>query len=106
VTVAVSGDYGKPRPALIIQADAFNELASLTVLRLTSELHDWPSFRVTVEPSAGNGLRARSQIMIDKATAVPRDKIGQTFGQIDAVTMQAVSRALVAFLALDGAITP
>lgn len=101
VTVAISGDYGKPRPALIIQADAFDELGSVTVLRLTSELHDWPSFRVTVEPTEANGLRATSQIMIDKAAAVPREKIGEAFGHLDAATMRIVNRALITFLDLE-----
>jgi len=65
VTVAVSGDYGKPRPAVVTPADAFRELPSVTVLRLTSELHYWPTFRVTVEPTEANELHATSQIMID-----------------------------------------
>lgn len=103
VTIAVSGDYGKPRPALVIQADAFNELGSVTVLRLTSELHDWPIFRVIVEPDAKNGLRTTSQIMVDKATTVPREKIGSTIGRLDSGVMLAVSKALVAFLGLEGA---
>ena len=100
VTVALSGDYGKPRPALVIQSDAFRELPSVTVLRLTSELHDWPTFRVTVEPTVANGLRATSQIMIDKAAALPRERVGQVFGRLEEEVMQAVRRALVAFLAL------
>ena len=103
VTVALSGDYGKPRPALIIQADAFKELAAFTVLRLTSELHDWPTFRVMVQPSKTNGLRVTSQVMIDRAAAVPREKIGQPFGRLEAETMKTVDRALVAFLGLEGA---
>lgn len=103
VTVAVSGDYGKPRPALIVQADVFDELGSITVLRLTSELHDWPAFRITVEPSPGNGLRVTSQIMIDKATTVPHEKIGKPFGRVDSATMRTVSRALLLFLGLEEA---
>ncbi len=103
MTVAVSGDYGKPRPALVIQADAFSEIGSVTVLRLTSELHDWPSLRVTVEATESTGLRATSQIMIDKATAVPREKIGGVFGCLDATTMRTVNQALIIFLDLDWA---
>ncbi len=103
MTVAVSGDYGKPRPALVIQADSFNALASVTLLRITSELHDWPAFRVTVEPSPRNGLRATSQIMLDKAISVPREKIGRHIGQLDTATMQRVSQALITFPGLDGA---
>jgi len=62
VTIAVSGDYGKPRPALVIQADAFNELGSVTVLRLTSELHelhDWPNREIALS-SAYAGSRCQS----------------------------------------------
>jgi mRNA interferase MazF len=103
VTIAVSGDYGKPRPALIMQADAFRSLGAVTVLRLTSELHEWPTFRVTVQPSAENGLRATSQVMIDRAVSLPREKIGAAFGRLDDDTMRTVSRALVAFLGLEGA---
>jgi mRNA interferase MazF len=72
VTVAVSGDYGKPRPALIVQADVYAEHPSVTVLPLTSELIDAPLLRVTVEPGESSGLRLRSQAMVDKVTTIPR----------------------------------
>lgn len=100
VTVAVSGDYGKPRPALVVQANAFHVLDSVTVLRLSSDLRDWPLFRVTVEPGPSNGLRKLSQVMIDKAATVPRVKIGQRIGRADAATMRAVDTALAGFLGL------
>jgi mRNA interferase MazF len=100
VTIAVSGDYGKPRPALVIQADAFSDLTSVTVLRLTSTLHDAPLVRVTVRPSAENSLRVVSQVMIDRAISVPRDKVGRSFGKLDDDAMRAVNRALVNFLGL------
>lgn len=74
VTVASSGDYGKPRPALIVQADAYAEHPSLTVLPLTSELHDVPMLRVTVEAGEGTGLRLQSQVVVDKAMTIPRVK--------------------------------
>jgi mRNA interferase MazF len=100
VTVVTSGDYGKPRPALIVQADAHAEHPSVTVLPLTSELHDAPSLRITVEPGEATGLRLRSQIMIDKATTIPRAKAGNRIGQLDQTTMTEVSRALMAFLGI------
>jgi mRNA interferase MazF len=100
VTVAVSGDYGKPRPALVIQADVFDEHPSVTVLPLTSEIHAAPLFRVTVEPSEQTGLRADSQIMVDKATTVPRSKLGLRMGQVNSATMEAVDTALRGFLGL------
>jgi mRNA interferase MazF len=98
VTVATSGDYGKPRPALIMQADAYAAHPSITVLPLTSELHDMPMLRVTVEPGQTTGLRLRSQVMVDKATTIPRSKAGQQIGCVDPATLASVSRALVAFL--------
>ena len=50
VTVSLPGSYGKPRPALIIQSDLFDEHPSVTVLPITSELRDAPLFRITIEP--------------------------------------------------------
>jgi mRNA interferase MazF len=100
VTVAVSGDYGKPRPALVVQADAFDLHPSVIVLPLTSELHDTPLFRVMVNSSRETGLRVASQIMVDKATTVPRRKIGLRIGRVNAHTMQAVNQALRGFLDL------
>ena len=98
VTVVSSGDYGKPRPALIMQADAYAEHPSLTVLPLTSELHDMPTLRVTVEPGEGTGLRRRSQVMVDKATTIPRAKAGSRIGRLDEATLASVGRALAMFL--------
>ena len=98
VTIALPGSYRKPRPALIIQSDLFDEHPSMTILPVTSELRDTPLFRITVEPDDGNGLRKRSQVMVDKAQTVPREKVGETFGRLDDATMLAVTRALAVFL--------
>jgi mRNA interferase MazF len=100
VTVAISGDYGKPRPALVVQADAFDLHPSVIVLPLTSEMHDVPLFRVPVAAGESTGLRVPSQIMVDKATAVPRVKLGVRIGQVDAATMLSVDEALRGFLGL------
>jgi mRNA interferase MazF len=96
VTIAVAGDDGKPRPVLVVQADAFRDIGSVTVLRLTGELYDTPAVRVTMEPEPANGLRKRSQVMIDKATSVPRKRIGRA----DPAIMRAVDIALARFLGL------
>jgi len=98
VTIALPGSYGTPRPALVIQADLFDEHPSVTILPVTSELRETPLFRVAAEPGVGNGLRKRSQVMIDKAQTVPREKIGEPFGRLDDATMLAVNRALAVFL--------
>jgi mRNA interferase MazF len=100
VTVAVSGDYGKPRPALVVQADAFDRHPSVIVLPLTSEIHDTPLFRVTVTASDRTGLHMISQIMVDKAATVPRVKLGPRIGRVDAATLEAVNQALRGFLGL------
>jgi len=95
VAVALQGDYGKPRPALVIQSDLFNEThVSLTIVPVTSTIVDAPLFRVTVEPSRGNGLRTVSQIMVDKVTTVRRPRLGQTIGRLEEDVMLRVSRAL------------
>ena len=102
VTVALQGDYGKPRPALVIQSDQFPGTASVVVLPITSTLVDAPLLRLTVEPDAANGLRATSQIMLDKPMTVKVDKIGPAFGSLDDVVMISVSRFLALFLGLAG----
>ena len=98
VTIAMQGNYGKPRPALVIQSDLFAEHPSVTILPVTGELRDAPLFRVTVKPNEVNGLLKPSQVMVDKAQAVPREKIGSTFGRLDDDTMLAVNRGLAVFL--------
>ncbi|HEY1453711.1 MAG TPA: type II toxin-antitoxin system PemK/MazF family toxin [Roseiarcus sp.] len=100
VTVAVSGDFGKPRPALIVQADAFADHATVTVLLLSSALIDAPLLRLTVAPDATNGLRVPSQIMIDKAMTVMRAKIRQAFGRLSAEALLEVERRLAVFLGI------
>jgi mRNA interferase MazF len=101
VSAVLSGDYGKPRPALIVQHDAFGDIPSLTVLPLTSDLRGYPLVRITVEPNEENGLQKRSDVMIDKAQTATCSKIGRRIGVIDAVTMRLVSIALTNFLGLD-----
>jgi mRNA interferase MazF len=102
VTVALQGDHGKPRPALVIQSDHFPDTATTTVLLVTSKNVDAPLIRLSVEPSSENGLRASSQIMIDKTMTVRTDKLGKTFGQLDDTSMIEVNRALALFLGLAG----
>lgn len=100
VTVVLPGAYGKPRPALVIQADLFDEHPSVTVLPVTSDLRDAPIFRIGIAPSPDNGLRAPSQVMVDKPQSVPRDKVGAPFGRIGDTERIAVDRALAVFLGL------
>ncbi|ATN36802.1 growth inhibitor PemK (plasmid) [Rhizobium sp. ACO-34A] len=100
ITIAVSGDYGKPWPALVVQDDAFTELPSVTVLQLTSDVREEHLVRITIQPDANNGLRKPSQIMIDRAMTVPRAKAGAVFGRLDAQAMETVNLALLRFFGL------
>ena len=100
VTVAMQGDFGKPRPALVIQADHFDEGATLTVLPVTSTLLAAPLLRIAVQPSAASGLQKSSQVMVDKAMTVKRDKVGQAFGCIDTDVLVEIERCLAVFLGI------
>ena len=95
VAVAAAGDHGKPRPAVIVQTDAFPpEHDSVVVCQMTSELVDAPLFRVTIEPHSGNGLRTRSQVMADKPVTIRRRKIGQLIGSLTEDEIAQVNAAL------------
>ena len=98
VTLALSGAYGKPRPALIVQSNLFDAHPSVTVLPVTSELRDLPLFRIRVEPSQVNGLRAVSEVMVDKAHTIVREKVGPKIGRLEDEEMIAVNRVLATFL--------
>ena len=98
VTVALQGDLGKPRPALVIQSDLFDAHPSVTILPVTSELRIAPLFRIPVAPGELNGLTKPSQVMVDKPQSIAREKIGEVIGRLDGETMLAVNRALAVFL--------
>jgi mRNA interferase MazF len=84
VTVAATGDYDKPRRAVIVQTDALPAAhASIVVCQMTSEISDAPDFRVAIEPSERNGLRVRSQVMADKPFTIRRERIGRHVGYLD-----------------------
>ena len=99
--VAAPGDWGKPRPAVIVQTDALAEThASVIVCQMTSELTDAPDFRVTIQAEPENGLRIRSQVMADKPVAIRRERIGQRIGRLEAVEMRRLNAALALVMGL------
>jgi len=85
---------------LVIQSDLFSKHPSVTVLPVTTEIRPIETFRIAVSPSERNGLRAPSQIMVDKAQPIPREKAGEAFGVLEARTLAAVNRSLAVFLGL------
>jgi len=102
VVVASRGAYsGKPRPALIVQDDLFNEVhASITVCLVTSVLVDAPLFRVPLPPSSRTGLDHPSQVMVDKLVSVPRESVSRTIGRCTDGEMETVDNALRRWLSL------
>jgi mRNA interferase MazF len=101
VTVAATGDYGKPRPAVIVQTDALPAAhASVVVCQMTSDLSEAPDFRVTIEPTEKNGLRAPSQVMADKPVTIRRQRIGQRVGRLDEQDIARVNVALAFVMGL------
>lgn len=100
VTVAAPGDFGKPRPALVIQDDRFDALDSVTVLLVSGSVVNSPLLRVTVEPTPANGLLKTSQVMVDKAITLRRDRIGSVIGRVDGEVLSSVERCLAVFLGI------
>jgi len=101
VAVAAAGDYGKPRPAVIVQTDAFPEShTSVIICQMTSDLVDAPAFRIAVEPSTENGLRVSSQVMADKPVTVRRERIGRRIGRLGTEEMAQLDAALAFVMGL------
>jgi mRNA interferase MazF len=103
VTVAAAGDYGKPRPAVVVQTDAFPERhASVVVCQMTSDITDAPDFRVTLEPGAENGLRVISQVVADKPVTIRRARIGRAIGRLNQGEIARLNAALAFVMGLAG----
>jgi mRNA interferase MazF len=98
VTVVLPREFGKPRPALVVQSDLFAEHSTVTVVPLTLELRDLPLFRITVEPTVENGLHQRSQLMIDKLQTIAKSRIGERLGRLEQESRTATDRALALWL--------
>lgn len=103
VIAAVPGDYGKPRPAVIVQSGIFPEThESIIICQMTSVVVTDVDFRITVEPNAANGLRARSQIMVDKPTTILRRRLGDPIGRLAPEDITRLDAALALVFGLTG----
>lgn len=103
VTCAPPGDYGKPRPAVVLQSDLFNEThASVTLCPVTSHVMDAGLFRIPIKPSGGNGLTRTSQAMADKLTTLRRERVGKVIGQLGADDLARVEAGVQLWLGLKG----
>lgn len=100
VLVDRAGRYtGTPRPALVVQADAFDATDSVVVCLITSEALDSPLLRIKLS-GAGTGLEGPSWVMVETLTAIARVQVGKLIGRADDATMLEVNRALAVFLGL------
>ena len=101
VTVALPGDFGKPRPAVVIQSDLFANHTTVTILPVTSTVTPAsPLFRLPLVPSADNGLQAPSCVMVDRTMSVRPNKIGNIVGRLDDTDILRISRAPALFLGI------
>jgi len=102
VVVAATGDYGKPRPAVVVQTDALPAYhVSVVICPMTSELSDAGDIRVAIDPTPANGLRARSEIMADKPTTVRRARIGKIIGALARDDLRRVNAAIAFVMGLS-----
>jgi len=102
VTCALSGDYGKPRPAVVVQSDLFNKThASVTLCPITSDLVDTPLFRILLLPNKPTGLISVSQIMVDKIVSIKLEKIHKKIGKLSSEEMLKLDKALNLWLGLS-----
>lgn len=100
-TVAGGPGYaGKPRPAVIVQDDAFDATASVTVCPFTTNPTEAPLFRLAVDPNERNGLRAPCRLMVDKLTAVPRERLGKRVGRLGDSDLVRLNQSVLVFLGL------
>ena len=101
IILVAHADRGKPRPAMVVQADEFNENAlTILVCPLTSDITEKLALRPIVPADPGTGLRERSQIMTDRMLALRSTRIRGVLGSLDPNTMDQLDRALLVVLGL------
>jgi mRNA interferase MazF len=99
VAVSLQGDYGKPRPAVVVQSDLLSELDSIVLCPITSDLRN-ANFRITLEPTPANGLSTLSQIMVDKLATLPQAKLSAPFGRLTDEQIKRLDKALLLVVGL------
>ena len=101
VAAVVPGDFGKPRPVVIVQAGPYLEShASVTVCPLTSHLTGLRMFRIMIAPDKNNGLNEPSEVMVDKVSSLRRERIATSIGRLAASDMRAIDTSLRVWLSL------
>jgi mRNA interferase MazF len=101
VIASPRGEYGKPRPCVVVQSDLFEPTDSLLVCLITSEVRDGPDLRLTIAPAPSNGLRVPSQAMVEKLTAVRRNRC-RRIGSLKASEIGRLNVLLATVIGLNG----
>ena len=102
VTVALQGDYGKPRPAVVIESDMIPPSDSILVCPISSTLHESGPFRrQPIESTPTTGLQVNSQIMADKVTAVRRSRCGPVIGSLDRTALRELTGRVAALIGVE-----
>src|SRR3984885_13177941 len=94
------GYTGRPRPVAVLQDDRFDVTDSITICALTTDETEAPLFRLAVEPSERNGLRAVCRLMVDKITTVSKSKVGARVGRLGDDDILRLNQAMIVFLGL------
>jgi len=102
VICILSGDYGKPRPGVVVQSNLFNTThASITICPITSHQVEAPLFRLSLEPSSQNGLKSISQIMVDKVSSLKKEKVQKKIGTLSKDQILILNNALKLWLEIQ-----
>ena len=100
VTIAVQGDYGKPRPAIVVQSDRLSETGSVLVCPMTTTPVEASLSRLMLPPTQETGLKAPSYAMAEKLIVVPRRKCGPVIGQLPSDLLPVLNDMLAFVLGL------
>ena len=98
VTIALPGDFGKPRQAVVLRSDRFAAHQLVSLAPLTTARRNAPLLRVDIAPSRDNGLVHASQAMIDTLQSVRIRRIGEVIGQLAAADVLRITRAVAVYL--------
>jgi mRNA interferase MazF len=102
VVCVLSGDYGKPRPAVVVQSNLLNKnRSSIIVCPITTYLLDTSPFRLLLTPTKLNGLKSQSIIMIDKINTISINKIDIIIGKLTSDEIIECDKALKYCQGLD-----
>lgn len=101
VIVSAQGDYGKPRPAVIVQSDFVSDhVESVIVCLMTGTAKGTEMVRIPVQPAPENGLGQLSFLMVEKLMTMPKQKIAKRIGRIEPEIMTRLDRTLAFVLGL------